>query len=36
LPEDIKKQVRFELDKNITSHSVAEIRAHLPTYLPNY
>jgi len=35
LPEQIKKLVRFELDKEITSLSAAEIRQHLPQYLPN-
>jgi protein required for attachment to host cells len=35
LPEQIKKQVRFELDKDITMQSIAEIRQHLPEYLPN-
>ncbi|MGZ8162359.1 MAG: host attachment protein [Methylobacter sp.] len=33
LPEQIRKQVRFELDKNITTQSAADIRKHLPTYL---
>lgn len=35
LPEQIKKLVRFELDKEITMLSTAEIRQHLPQYLPN-
>jgi len=35
LPEQIKKLVRFELDKEITSLSAAEIRQYLPQYLPN-
>ncbi|MDO9424010.1 MAG: host attachment protein [Methylobacter sp.] len=35
LPEQIKKLVRFELDKEITMLSVADIRQHLPQYLPN-
>ncbi len=34
LPEPIKKLVRFELDKEITMHSAADIRQHLPEYLP--
>lgn len=34
LPEQVKKQVCFELDKNITTLSAAEIRKHLPDYLP--
>jgi protein required for attachment to host cells len=34
LPEQIKKLVSFELDKNITMHSAADIRTHLPKYLP--
>jgi protein required for attachment to host cells len=33
MPEQIKKQVCFELDKNITTQSAADIRKHLPTYL---
>ncbi|MDD5581238.1 MAG: host attachment protein [Methylobacter sp.] len=33
LPEQIKKQVCFELDKNITMQTAADIRKHLPTYL---
>jgi protein required for attachment to host cells len=35
LPEQIKKLVRFELDKEITLLSAADIRQHLPQYLPN-
>ncbi|MDD5271908.1 MAG: host attachment protein, partial [Methylovulum sp.] len=35
LPESVKKQVTFELAKNLASHSVEEIRTHLPDYLPN-
>ena len=35
LPEHIKKHVCFELDKNITMQSAADIRKHLPKYLPN-
>lgn len=35
LSEQIKKLVRFELDKDITMLSAAEIRQHLPEYLPN-
>ncbi|MDD4905583.1 MAG: host attachment protein [Methylobacter tundripaludum] len=35
LPEQVKKQVRFELDKEITLLSAADIRQHLPQYLPN-
>jgi protein required for attachment to host cells len=35
LPEHIKKHVCFELDKNITTQSTADIRKHLPKYLPN-
>ncbi|MEQ1529698.1 MAG: host attachment protein [Methylococcales bacterium] len=35
LSEPIKKQICFELDKNITLQSAAEIRKHLPEYLPN-
>lgn len=34
LPEQVKKLVCFELDKNITTHSVEDIRNHLPTFLP--
>ena len=36
LSEQIKKLVCFELDKNITTHSVDDIRKHLPTYLPSH
>jgi protein required for attachment to host cells len=35
LPKNILKQVCFELDKNITQHSAADIRKHLPDYLTN-
>lgn len=35
LPEQIKKLVRFELDKELTMLSIADIRQHLPPYLPN-
>jgi len=35
LPDQIKKLVRFELDKEITTLSAADIRQHLPQYLPN-
>jgi protein required for attachment to host cells len=35
LPEQIKKTVRFELDKEITTLSAADIRQHLPQYLPD-
>lgn len=35
LPEQIKKLVRFELDKDITLMSAADIRQHLPEFLPN-
>lgn len=34
LSAQLKKKVCFELDKNITEHSVAEIRKHIPTRLP--
>lgn len=34
LPEQLKKLVIYELDKNIASETAAEIRAHLPEYLP--
>jgi protein required for attachment to host cells len=36
LPEQIKKLVCFELDKNITTHSLEDIRKHLPTFLPSH
>jgi protein required for attachment to host cells len=36
LPEQIKKLVCFELDKNITTHSSDDIRKHLPAYLPSH
>ncbi|MGZ8903707.1 MAG: host attachment protein [Methylobacter sp.] len=35
LPEQVKKLVCFELDKNITMHNAEDIRTHLPQYLPN-
>ncbi|MDP1771776.1 MAG: host attachment protein [Methylobacter sp.] len=35
LPEQIKKLVRFELDKELTMLSAADIRQHLPEYLSN-
>jgi protein required for attachment to host cells len=35
LPEHIKTHICFELDKNLTTHSAADIRNHLPQYLPN-
>lgn len=35
LPEQIKKLVCFELDKEITRLNAADIRQHLPPYLPN-
>ncbi|WP_411727276.1 host attachment protein, partial [Methyloglobulus sp.] len=36
LPDNIKKHISFELDKNITTQSAADIRKHLPDYLPNF
>jgi len=35
LPEHIKQLVRFELGKEISMLSAADIREHLPQYLPN-
>ncbi len=35
LQEQIKQLVRFELDKEIATLSIADIRQHLPQYLPN-
>ncbi len=35
LPDHIKTHVNFELDKNITGLSAADIRKHLPDYLPS-
>ena len=35
LPENIKKLVCYELDKSIATQSVADIRKHLPDFLPN-
>ncbi|MGR9014867.1 MAG: host attachment protein [Gammaproteobacteria bacterium] len=35
LSEQVKKLVRFELNKEITMLSIADIRQHLPQYLPN-
>jgi protein required for attachment to host cells len=36
LSEPVKKLVCFELDKNITTQSVNDIRKHLPTFLPSH
>ena len=36
LPDQVKKLVSFELDKNIANQNAADIRQHLPTYLPNF
>lgn len=35
LSEQIKRQISFELDKNIAGLSGDEIRTHLPDYLPH-
>ncbi|MFU8789040.1 MAG: host attachment protein [Methylobacter sp.] len=35
LSENVKKRVRFELDKELTLLSADDIRQHLPQYLPN-
>ncbi len=35
LSAQVKKQVTFELAKNITLHTAEDIRGHLPHYLPN-
>ncbi|MDO9270172.1 MAG: host attachment protein [Methylobacter sp.] len=35
LPEPIKQRVCFELVKDITTLNVADIRQHLPQFLPN-
>ncbi|TRW92871.1 host attachment protein [Candidatus Methylobacter oryzae] len=35
LSEQLKQRVRFELNKELTALSVADIRQHLPQYLPN-
>ncbi len=35
LPEQIKNLVSLELDKNVTNQSAADIRGHLPHYLPS-
>lgn len=35
LPEHIKTHICFELDKNLATYSAADIRKHLPHYLPN-
>ncbi|NOT83377.1 MAG: host attachment protein [Methylococcaceae bacterium] len=35
LPEQLQKQVCFELDKTLTSLSAADIRQHLPEFLPH-
>ena len=34
LDEQVKKLVTLEVDKNLTRHSVEDIRSHLPTKLP--
>jgi protein required for attachment to host cells len=34
LPDAVKKTVSFELDKNLVKADAAEIRDHLPEYLP--
>ncbi len=36
LSEQIKQRVCFELDKDINMLSPADIRQHLPEYLPNF
>ena len=35
LPDHIKQHVCFELDKNIATQTAADIRKHLPDYLPH-
>ncbi len=35
LPEQIKQLIRFELDKDLTKLSAANIRQHLPQFLPS-
>jgi protein required for attachment to host cells len=35
LPEAVKRLISFELDKNITASDAADIRQHLPKYLPS-
>ncbi len=35
LSDQTRKLVCFELDKNITTHSLEDIRGHLPEYLPD-
>jgi protein required for attachment to host cells len=35
LQESIKQLIRFELDKDLTMMSAANIRQHLPQFLPN-
>jgi len=34
LSDQVKKKVSFELDKDLTTHSVADIQAHLPRHWP--
>jgi protein required for attachment to host cells len=34
MPDQLNKHISLELDKNITGLSAAEIRTHLPEYLP--
>ncbi len=36
LPDQVKKAVCFELDKNLSKQSAKLIRTHLPDYLPNF
>lgn len=34
LPDAVRKSICFDLDKNLTLHSAADIRKHLPEHLP--
>lgn len=35
LPEPASKLIVLEIDKNLTQHDAADIRKHLPEFLPN-
>ena len=35
LPQQVKKQICFELDKNLVTFTIEQIRQHLPEYLPS-
>jgi protein required for attachment to host cells len=35
IPEQVRKLITFELDKNIASFTAADIRSHLPSHFPS-